>query len=176
MSRSPGWQWISLVILLSHSRFLYAQDSFLKEQVDAALSLMTFTVTPDVTASNLSINSHASGPTELMLTQLGGGATMDDEVPIYLEGTLGFCRYDPKYVINEGGSLAPYQPSGIRSRHRGAWAGIFRLPRIGLFALWLMCRWAQSSVIYAPPIGILIASAVAQRVISSIMVDSMPMA
>lgn len=103
MSRSPGWQWISLVILLSHSRFLYAQDSFLKEQVDAALSLMTFTVTPDVTASNLSINSHASGPTELMLTQLGGGATMDDEVPIYLEGTLGFCRYDPKYVINEGG-------------------------------------------------------------------------
>ncbi len=96
-------QGCGLLILSGVAMSAHAEDSFLQQQVDAALGLMTFTVTPDVTASNLSINSHSSGPTELMLTQLGGGATMDDEVPVYLEGTLGFCRYDPKYVMNEGG-------------------------------------------------------------------------
>ena len=96
-----GW-WIFPAFWLGLPMSAHAKDSLLKEQVDAALSLMTFTVTPDVTASNLSINSHSSEPSELMLTQMGGGATMSDEVPIYLEGTLGFCRYDPKYVINEG--------------------------------------------------------------------------
>ena len=95
-------RWLCLTLLLGSPAISYAQDSYLKKQVDAALSLMTFTVTPDVTASNLSINSQASEPSELMLTQVGGGATMDDEVPIYLEGTLGFCRYDPKYVMHQG--------------------------------------------------------------------------
>lgn len=96
-----GW-WLFPAFCLGFPLIAHARDSLLKEQVDAALSLMTFTVTPDVTASNLSINSHSSEPSELMLTQMGGGATMSDELPIYLEGTLGFCRYDPKYVINEG--------------------------------------------------------------------------
>ncbi len=79
-----------------------AEDSLLQQQVNAALSLMTFTVTPDVTASNLSINNGGGDTSDLLLTQLGGGATMSDGFPIYLEGNLGFSRYDPQFVITRG--------------------------------------------------------------------------
>ena len=78
-----------------------AEESLLQQQVNAALSLMTFTVTPDVTASNLSIND-SGGKSDLLLTQLGGGATMSDDFPIYLEGNLGFSRYDPQFVTSKG--------------------------------------------------------------------------
>ena len=84
----------------------HAEDSLLQQQVNAALSLMTFTLTPDVTASNLSINDNSgdgsSGESDLLMTQLGGGATMRDGFPIYLEGNLGFSRYDPQFVISRG--------------------------------------------------------------------------
>ena len=80
----------------------HAEDSLLQQQVNAALSLMTFTVTPDVTASNLSINNGGGDTSDLLLTQLGGGATMSDGFPIYLEGNLGFSRYDPQFVITRG--------------------------------------------------------------------------
>ena len=79
-----------------------AEDSLLQQQVNAALSLMTFTVTPDITASNLSINNGGGDTSDLLLTQLGGGATMSDGFPIYLEGNLGFSRYDPQFVITRG--------------------------------------------------------------------------
>jgi hypothetical protein len=79
-----------------------AEDSLLQQQVNAALSLMTFTVTPDVTASNLSINDSNGDSSDLLMTQLGGGATLSDEVPVYLEGNLGFSRYDPQFVISKG--------------------------------------------------------------------------
>jgi hypothetical protein len=79
-----------------------AGDSLLQQQVNAALSLMTFTVTPDVTASNLSINDSNGDSSDLLMTQLGGGATLSDEVPVYLEGNLGFSRYDPQFVISKG--------------------------------------------------------------------------
>ena len=84
----------------------HAEDSLLQQQVNAALSLMTFTLTPDVTASNLSINDNSgdgsSGESDRLMTQLGGGATMRDGFPIYLEGNLGFSRYDPQFVISRG--------------------------------------------------------------------------
>ena len=80
----------------------HAEDSLLQQQVNAALSLMTFTVTPDITASNLSINNGGGDTSDLLLTQLGGGATMSDGFPIYLEGNLGFSRYDPQFVITRG--------------------------------------------------------------------------
>ena len=83
---------------------VHAGESLLQEQANAALSLIAFTVTPDVTASNLSINDHSSENSDLILTQLGGGATISSETPVYLEGTMGYSRYDPEYVISEGES------------------------------------------------------------------------
>ena len=86
------------------SSSVHAEESLLQKQANAALSLIAFTVTPDVTASNLSINDRSSENSDLILTQFGGGATISSETPVYLEGTMGYSRYDPEYVISEGES------------------------------------------------------------------------
>lgn len=94
--------WLLGVVMVCIAQSAHAGDSLLQQQVNAALSLMTFTVTPDVTASNLSINDSNGDSSDLLLTQLGGGATMSDGFPIYLEGNLGFSRYDPQFVASQG--------------------------------------------------------------------------
>lgn len=95
-------QGCGLIILSGVVMSAHAEESLLQKQANAALSLIAFTVTPDITASNLSINDHSSGNSDLILTQLGGGATLSSETPVYLEGTMGYSRYDPEYVISEG--------------------------------------------------------------------------
>ena len=63
---------------------------------------MTFNVVPDITSSNLDIAGGSGQQAGLSMSQVGGGATMSKEVPIYLEGNLGYSRYDPKFVISQG--------------------------------------------------------------------------
>ncbi len=101
-ARQHDRRWLIGLVMACVAQGAHAGDSLLQQQVNAALSLMTFTVTPDVTASNLSINEGNGDNSDLLMTQLGGGATLDDEVPIYLEGNLGFSRYDPQFVISKG--------------------------------------------------------------------------
>ncbi|HKM95270.1 MAG TPA: hypothetical protein VJY99_00955 [Buttiauxella sp.] len=73
-----------------------------KKHADAVLALMSYTVWPDVTASDLNIDNGSSESQELSITQFGGGATISQEVPIYLEGTMGYSRYDPQFVLSDG--------------------------------------------------------------------------
>ncbi|MDR6994540.1 hypothetical protein J2Y65_001196 [Aeromonas salmonicida] len=89
--------------LLSHGA-MAEESSLIQKRANAVVSLMTFTVVPDITASNLDIGSNTSttASSALNMTQMGGGATMSESVPIYLEGTLGFSRYDPKFVVSNG--------------------------------------------------------------------------
>ncbi|MFM4826045.1 hypothetical protein ACEUDJ_14390 [Aeromonas bivalvium] len=79
-----------------------AVDARLQERANAVVSLMTFNVIPDITSSNLDISGGSGQQAALTMSQLGGGATMSKEVPIYLEGNLGYSRYDPKFVISQG--------------------------------------------------------------------------
>ena len=95
---------LQLGLLMLLPQLAVAGESLLQKQANAAIAMMTFTVTPDITASNLSINDKSSGKSDLLLSQLGGGATLDDKYPIYLEGNIGFCRYDPSYLIDNEGS------------------------------------------------------------------------
>ncbi|MFP7408122.1 hypothetical protein [Aeromonas veronii] len=78
-----------------------------QERANAVLSLMTFTVVPDITASNLDIGSGTNQSAALNMTQIGGGATMSEAVPIYLEGAIGFSRYDPQFVVSNGTESRP---------------------------------------------------------------------
>lgn len=71
-------------------------------RANAALALMSFSVIPDVTTSTLSINQNNRESSDLTLTQLGGGATISKDLPIYLEGTLAFSRFDPTFVVSNG--------------------------------------------------------------------------
>ena len=76
----------------------------LQRRVDAALTLMTFSVVPDLNSSFLSIDS-GSGTTanpEVTLWQFGSGFTLSQSFPLYLEGSLGYNRYDPTFVFSNG--------------------------------------------------------------------------
>jgi hypothetical protein len=63
---------------------------------------MTFTVVPDAAASTVSINNGASANPSLTLWQLGYGMALSEKFPLYVEGFLGYDRYDPKFVATNG--------------------------------------------------------------------------
>jgi len=98
------------VCLLVSSRG-YANDKFdtqvseddLQKIADGTLTLMAFTVLPDITTSSLSITSDTSDDPSISQTTIGGGFTISDSLPIYLEGTVGYSRYDPTFVATRGG-------------------------------------------------------------------------
>jgi len=74
----------------------------LQKRADAILTLMTYTLFPDVTTSALSVTNQSSGNPGLMMTSLGGGFTVHRSFPLYLEGNAAFTRYDPTFVATNG--------------------------------------------------------------------------
>jgi len=84
-------------------------DGDLQKRVNGVLALMGYMLTPDVTTGALSIANAATGNPDFRMTTLGGGFTLSREFPLYLEGTLGYARYDPTFVVSGGpatGSVA----------------------------------------------------------------------
>lgn len=74
----------------------------LQEIANGTLTLMAFTVLPDISTSSLSIDSGKSDDPGLSQVTLGGGFTVSEKTPLYLEGTLGYSRYDPTFVATDG--------------------------------------------------------------------------
>ena len=74
----------------------------LQKRVNGVLSLMQYTLFPDVTTSSLSINSGTTGNPDLRMVQFGGGFTVSQSFPLYLEGNAGLSRYDPTFVATDG--------------------------------------------------------------------------
>jgi len=70
--------------------------------VNGVLSLMGYMLTPDVTTGGLAISNAATGNPDFGMTTLGGGFTSRKEFPLYLEGTLGYARYDPTFIASNG--------------------------------------------------------------------------
>lgn len=79
-----------------------SDESLVQQRANAVVSLMSYAVVPDITASNLNIGSGTNDTSALTITQFGGGATLSEDVPLYLEGTLGYSRYDPQFVFTDG--------------------------------------------------------------------------
>ncbi|MGL6552709.1 hypothetical protein ACSZNL_05035 [Aeromonas jandaei] len=77
-------------------------ENWAQKRANAVISLMSFTVVPDITASDLSLGSGSGQSADLSMAQLGGGATLSESFPLYLEGALGFSRYDPQFVMSNG--------------------------------------------------------------------------
>lgn len=73
-----------------------------QKRANGVLALLSFTVTPDLTASSLGIRNGATGNPALNMTQLGGGFTLSPSFPLYLEGALGGSRYDPTFIVSDG--------------------------------------------------------------------------
>ena len=74
----------------------------LQKRANGVLALMGYMLTPDVTTGSLGITNPATGNPDLAMSTLGGGFTVSRELPLYLEGTLGYSRYDPTFVASNG--------------------------------------------------------------------------
>jgi hypothetical protein len=75
-----------------------------QKRANAVLALLSFSVTPDLSASSLGIRNGATGNPSLDMTQFGGGFTLSQSFPLYLEGALGGSRYDPTFLVSDGQS------------------------------------------------------------------------
>jgi hypothetical protein len=74
----------------------------IQQRTNGVLALMGYSQTPDVTSGALSIKNGSTGNPAFNNTSLGGGFTVSESAPVYLEGTLGYARYDPKFLITDG--------------------------------------------------------------------------
>ena len=88
-----------------------------QKRVNGVLSLMQYALVPDVTTSSLSINEAASGDPGLRFTQFGGGFTVSQSMPLYLEGNASYTRYDPTFVATSG-SAGATPSGGVRAQLR----------------------------------------------------------
>src|SRR3954466_5501584 len=68
----------------------------LQKRANAALTLMGFALTPDVTTGSLSISDQSAGNPYFRQSSISGGGTLR-ETPLYVEGTLAYSRYDPTF-------------------------------------------------------------------------------
>lgn len=69
---------------------------------NGVLTLMGYSLVPDVTTGSLSFSNAATGSPGLTMSSLGGGFTLSRDVPLYLEGTAAYSRYDPTFVVSDG--------------------------------------------------------------------------
>jgi hypothetical protein len=76
-------------------------DAALQKRANAILTLMGFSLTPDVTTGALSISDQSTGNPYFRQTSIAGGGRVSTELPLYLEGTLAYGRYDPTFASGE---------------------------------------------------------------------------
>jgi len=74
----------------------------LKKIADASLTLMAFTVLPDITTNSLSISNANTDNPGISQGSIGGGFTVSKEFPLYLEGAIGYSRFDPDFIATRG--------------------------------------------------------------------------
>lgn len=94
---------MSCIAMIVFCQFSHAADGHrIKQRANAVLTLMSYMVVPDITASDLNIGTGTNESNELNITQFGGGATMSENCLVYLEGAMGYSRYDPQFVLSSG--------------------------------------------------------------------------
>lgn len=92
-----------LIATMVYSPSGYTVDGHrIKQRADAVLTMMSYMAIPDITASDLNIGTGSGESNELTVTQFGGGATLSESFPVYLEGALGYSRYDPQFLVSNG--------------------------------------------------------------------------
>ncbi len=79
----------------------------LTRRANAALALLAYSVVPDLTSSFLSVSKSGGDQNDIYMTQFAGGGTMSTNIPVYLEGGVGYMRYDPNFVASNGTDTRP---------------------------------------------------------------------
>ena len=86
----------------SAQRLQLGSGARIRDQANGVLSLMAYSVVPDLTSSNLSIENASTENPSVFMTQLGGGDSFGKNFPLYLEGAIAYSRYDPTFVASDG--------------------------------------------------------------------------
>jgi len=74
----------------------------IKDHANGILSLMAYSVVPDLASSNLQIKNGSTANPSVFMTQLGGGDSISKSLPLYLEGAIAASRYDPTFIATDG--------------------------------------------------------------------------
>ncbi|MGR4868169.1 hypothetical protein ACIPRI_04775 [Variovorax sp. LARHSF232] len=77
-------------------------DNRISQRANGILSLMAYSVVPDLASSSLSVQNAETDNPGVYMTQLGGGDTISKSIPIYLEGAIAYSRYDPTFIASNG--------------------------------------------------------------------------
>lgn len=95
-----------------------------ERQAKGVLSMMGISAIPDSTSSSLQVRGAIArgSRAEFGASQLSGGFTFSDDFPLYLEGSLGYNRYNPDLLLTEEGEAARLRPK---------WTGIAATGGIG---------------------------------------------
>ncbi|MEX0307718.1 MAG: autotransporter domain-containing protein [Ruegeria sp.] len=98
-----------LMLLLAHSASAQSalERAFEKQQQENAagsLAILGLAGIPDDSASAISLQSNTDNRDyDFKSAQLGGGFRLAEGVPIYLEGYIGYARYDPVLTFSGTG-------------------------------------------------------------------------
>lgn len=80
-----------------------------RRNAEGALAVLGISAVPNETASALFLNtgSRPNGGSDFQAGQLGGGFTFSETFPLYLEGYIGYNRYDPDLLVTDGTRVGP---------------------------------------------------------------------
>jgi len=97
-----GFGVLSLALLLAPAPSrAQVSDADLQKRANAILAVMGFSLVPDVTTGALSISDQSAGNPYFRQTSISGGGRPKKDVPLYLEGTLAYGRYDPTFAVGD---------------------------------------------------------------------------
>jgi hypothetical protein len=108
----------------------------LRQRPGGVLGIMGYNMTPDGSANALEIDrgsaTTADGSSTFQLGQFGAGFTLSESFPLWLEGYVGYARYDPRAVFTNLGTRA----TPLRWNNIAATIGVGYDIRLGEY-LWL---------------------------------------
>lgn len=81
-----------------------AFEKLQRENAEGSLAILSLSALPDDSASSIFLESgDDSSDFSYRSGQLGGGFTLTQGFPLYLEGYIGYARYDPVLLLGEEG-------------------------------------------------------------------------
>ena len=89
------------LLLVSAPARAQVSEADLQKRANAILTLMGFSLVPDVTTGALAISDQSAGNPYFRQTSIAGGGTPKRDVPLYLEGSLSSGRYDPTFAVGD---------------------------------------------------------------------------
>lgn len=82
--------------------------SLVRRNTEGALAALGLAAVPSETASSLVLdtNTNPDRTYDFVAAQFGGGFRFSENIPIYLEGYLGYNRYDPVLLLSDQGTTS----------------------------------------------------------------------